>query len=86
MTYFDKRVYQYTRIIATLAVYIIGTILAIDSQAQKIVKKAIPDKLVVLTFDDAPASQYSIAAPLLKKYGFNATFFVCEFPNFKDTT
>ena len=52
-----------------------------------IVKKTIPDKLVVLTFDDATASQYSVVAPLLKEFGFGATFFVCEFPpNFTDTT
>ncbi|WP_317164231.1 polysaccharide deacetylase family protein [Algibacter sp. L3A6] len=50
-------------------------------------KKEIPDKLVVITFDDAPASQYSIVAPLLKEFGFGATFFVCEFPpKFKDST
>ncbi|WP_308992376.1 polysaccharide deacetylase family protein [Mariniflexile litorale] len=53
----------------------------------QILKKQIPDKLVVLTFDDAPASHYSIVAPLLKDYGFGATFFVCEFPpNYKDST
>jgi len=53
----------------------------------KILKKQIPDRMVVLTFDDATASQYSVVAPLLKKYGFGATFFVCEFPpNFSDTT
>ena len=53
----------------------------------RILKKHIPDKLVVLTFDDSPASHYSIVAPLLKAYGFGATFFVCEFPpNFKDSS
>jgi len=53
----------------------------------KNLKKPVPDKLVVLTFDDATASQYAVVAPLLKKYGFGATFFVCEFsPNFKDTS
>lgn len=53
----------------------------------QILKKQIPDKLVVFTFDDAPASQYSVVAPLLKKYHFGATFFVCEFPpNYKDST
>jgi peptidoglycan/xylan/chitin deacetylase (PgdA/CDA1 family) len=35
---------------------------------------------VVLTFDDAEISHYTNVANLLKKYGFNATFFVCEFP------
>lgn len=37
-----------------------------------------PDKLVVLTFDDSVASQATIVAPLLKKYGFGATFFITE--------
>ena len=47
----------------------------------------IPDKIVILTFDDATASQYSIVAPLLKKFGFGATFYICEFPpHFQDTT
>lgn len=47
----------------------------------------IPDKLVVLTFDDAPASQYSVVAPLLQEFGFRATFYVCEFPpNYQDST
>src|SRR4029079_4336357 len=38
----------------------------------------IPDKLVVLTFDDSAKSHYTVARPLLKKYGFGATFFVTE--------
>lgn len=51
------------------------------------IKKRIPERLVILTFDDATASQYSVVAPLLKEYGFGATFFICEFPpNFSDTT
>jgi peptidoglycan/xylan/chitin deacetylase (PgdA/CDA1 family) len=37
-------------------------------------------KVAVLTFDDAVASHATYVAPLLKKYGFGATFFVCEFP------
>ncbi|MEN3323352.1 polysaccharide deacetylase family protein [Mariniflexile soesokkakense] len=53
----------------------------------QILKKAIPDKLVVLTFDDGCVSHYTFVAPLLKKYNFNATFFMCEFPpNYKDST
>ncbi|MDD4921232.1 MAG: polysaccharide deacetylase family protein [Bacteroidales bacterium] len=47
----------------------------------KILKKKIPDNLVVFSFDDATASQYSVVAPLLKEFGFGATFFVCEFPS-----
>jgi peptidoglycan/xylan/chitin deacetylase (PgdA/CDA1 family) len=33
---------------------------------------------VVLTFDDSVASQATYVAPLLKKYGFGATFFITE--------
>jgi len=52
-----------------------------------IIKKRIPDRLVVLTFDDATASQYSVVAPLLNEFGFGATFFICEFPpNFADSS
>ncbi|MDB6027370.1 MAG: hypothetical protein JWM68_3593 [Verrucomicrobiales bacterium] len=38
----------------------------------------IPDKLVVLTFDDSVASQYYNVRPLLKRLGFGATFFISE--------
>ena len=38
----------------------------------------ISDKLVVLTFDDSKASHYTVVRPLLKKYGFGATFFITE--------
>jgi len=50
-------------------------------------RRPIPDRLVVLTFDDAPATQAVYAAPILHKYHFGATFYICEFPpNFKDKT
>lgn len=69
-------------------ILILGLVLSISiSTFAGIIKKQIPDKLVVLTFDDATASQYSIVAPMLKEFGFGATFFVCEFPpNFKDSS
>jgi peptidoglycan/xylan/chitin deacetylase (PgdA/CDA1 family) len=38
----------------------------------------IPDKLVVLTFDDSVASQYTVVRPILRQYGFGATFFITE--------
>jgi peptidoglycan/xylan/chitin deacetylase (PgdA/CDA1 family) len=41
-------------------------------------RQPIPDRLVVLTFDDASKSHFTIARPLLKRYGFGATFFVTE--------
>jgi peptidoglycan/xylan/chitin deacetylase (PgdA/CDA1 family) len=39
-------------------------------------KRAIPKRAVVITIDDGYASAYSVAFPLLKKYGFPATVFV----------
>lgn len=36
----------------------------------------IPDKTVVLTFDDAVKSHITTVAPMLKEYGFGATFFI----------
>src|SRR5258705_3121071 len=38
----------------------------------------LPDKLAVLTFDDSVASHYSVVRPILKRYGFGATFFITE--------
>ena len=61
------------------AIFLLIFMTALSGHAQILIKK-IPDKLVVFTFDDATASQYSIVAPLLKQYGFGATFFICEFP------
>jgi len=39
-------------------------------------KAPVPEKTVVLTFDDAVRSHLTFAAPLLKRLGFQATFFV----------
>ncbi len=41
-------------------------------------REPIPDRLVVLTFDDASKSHYTVARPLLTKHKFGATFFVTE--------
>lgn len=38
----------------------------------------IPDRLVVLTFDDGPKSQATFAAPLLQQCNFGATFYITE--------
>jgi peptidoglycan/xylan/chitin deacetylase (PgdA/CDA1 family) len=43
---------------------------------------SIPDRLVVLTFDDGNKSDVTYVAPLLKRYGFSATFFITEGLNF----
>ena len=40
--------------------------------------KQIPDKTVILTFDDGCKSQATYVAPLLKNCGFGATFYITE--------
>ena len=67
--------------------FLLASFSTVISSAQ-ILRKKIPDKLVVLTFDDAVLSHYTFVAPLLKKYHFGATFFICEFvdPPFSDKT
>jgi peptidoglycan/xylan/chitin deacetylase (PgdA/CDA1 family) len=39
-------------------------------------RRAIPKKAVVINLDDGYRSTYDIAYPILKKYGFTATFFI----------
>jgi peptidoglycan/xylan/chitin deacetylase (PgdA/CDA1 family) len=39
-------------------------------------KEQLPEKSIVITFDDAWGSIYDIALPILIKYGFTATFFI----------
>lgn len=39
-------------------------------------KKKIPEKPMVITFDDGDLNQYEHAFPILKKYGFTGIFFV----------
>lgn len=46
-------------------------------------RRPIPEGLVVLTFDDSKASHYTVVRPLLKRYGFGATFFITEAFSFR---
>ena len=48
-----------------------------------IIIKPIPDKTVVLTFDDSCRSHATFVAPLLKEYGFGGTFYITEAFGFK---
>jgi len=43
----------------------------------------VPDRLVVLTFDDSAKSHFTHVRPLLKQYGFGGTFFITEGFDFK---
>ncbi len=38
--------------------------------------KPLPEKPVMITFDDTGRDQYTVAAPTLKKYGFKAAYFI----------
>jgi peptidoglycan/xylan/chitin deacetylase (PgdA/CDA1 family) len=41
-------------------------------------RPAVPEKVVVLTFDDGARSHFTVVRPLLKELGFSATFFITE--------
>ena len=47
------------------------------------VKEELPEKAVVLTFDDSARSHFTFVRPLLKELGFSATFFITEGFEFK---
>jgi peptidoglycan/xylan/chitin deacetylase (PgdA/CDA1 family) len=65
------------KIVAWLGACLISTwVLSSDVSAADL--KPIPDKLVVLTFDDSAKSHYTTVRPILKRYGFGATFFITE--------
>lgn len=60
------------RIGAALAVLVIASCLAgCPGQVS-----SIPDRTVVLTFDDGLRSHLTLVAPVLREYGFGATFFI----------
>jgi peptidoglycan/xylan/chitin deacetylase (PgdA/CDA1 family) len=57
-------------LLAALAVLVLGS--------PAFTLEPIPDKLVVLTFDDSAKSHFTVARPILLKYKFGATFFITE--------
>ena len=56
----------------------INLILLLGFVADLRAQQPVPDKLVVLTFDDSVRSHYTIVRPILKEFGFGATFFITE--------
>lgn len=46
--------------------------------ASALALEPVPDRLVVLTFDDSVKSQFTVARPILKEFGFCATFYITE--------
>ena len=67
----------------TIMIFIPRIAVASDDVAPTAARKAIPDRLVVLTFDDSSQSHYTVVRPILKQYGFGATFFITEGFDFK---
>ena len=55
-----------------------------DAVSSSAIRKAIPDRLVVFTFDDSALTHYTVVRPLLLQHGFGATFFITEGFDFKD--
>ncbi|MAG93138.1 MAG: hypothetical protein CMJ48_05250 [Planctomycetaceae bacterium] len=62
--------------------FLCGLVLStLGSRAEAV--EPVPDKVVVLTFDDSIKSHFSVVRPILKKYKFGATFFITEGFEFK---
>ena len=61
----------------TVLMAMVGLV-AMFSQGRAAALEPIPEKLVVLTFDDSVASHFTVVRPLLKEFGFGATFFITE--------
>ncbi|MFD2935928.1 polysaccharide deacetylase family protein [Spirosoma flavum] len=77
----------YNRFVIHLLCLTLAFLLFVSNGWAQVLRKPIPDKLIVLTFDDASRSHATFVAPILKKYGFGGTFYVCEFaPDFADKT
>jgi peptidoglycan/xylan/chitin deacetylase (PgdA/CDA1 family) len=56
---------------------------ALAARADLAARGPIPDRLVVLTFDDSVKSHFTVVRPILLKHKFQATFFITEGFNFK---
>src|SRR6187402_597077 len=65
-----------TSVLSRIVPHGLAVLAAITSHAAQLLP--VPDKLVVLTFDDSVASHHAVALPVLKRYGFGATFFITE--------
>ncbi len=59
-------------------------VLMLGVNNEVIAGEPIPEKLVVLTFDDSAKSHFTVVRPILQRYGFGATFFITEGFDFKD--
>ena len=67
-----------------LTLFFLWSVTQSSGDEQKPELKEIPDKLVVLTFDDSARSHFTVVRPVLLQYGFGATFFITEGFDFRD--
>ena len=67
-----------TLLALVLALLTIGLVMGTDTGEPD------PERIVVLTFDDSVASHATFVGPLLKEYGFGATFYITEGFEFLD--
>jgi autotransporter-associated beta strand protein len=70
-------------LLAAIVLHVAAEPTAVDPDPIGVLLKPIPDKLIVLTFDDAPASHATVVAPILKEMEFGGTIYVCDFDSFK---
>ena len=61
-----------------MARYLVTLIAVASFVVPTLALEPIPDKLVVLTFDDSSKSHFTNARPILLKHKFAATFFITE--------
>ena len=64
-------------ILVALTAFFTGVAAATGEESAAVLEP-LPDKVVVLTFDDSVRSHYTVARPILQRYGFGATFFITE--------
>jgi len=75
------RTHSYLARVATYSFVLIAFFLSGAAAAPAL--EPIPEKLVVLTFDDSVKSHFTVVRPILTQYGFGATFFITEGFDFK---
>lgn len=63
-----------------------NTITLKDYYEYRVSKKELPENPIIITFDDGYYSNYEIAYPLLKEYGFKATIFMVTNPSYHPGT
>jgi len=51
-------------------------VLPLDQAIERLSSQSLPERAAAITFDDGYEDNYTIAMPILKKYGLSATFFI----------